>query len=512
MLTIFGTWFRISHLSEDNLYFADEGQYIEEARFLAGYGKSVGLQYAKPVYSGILAAALHLGDNHILTAQRLQACIASLWIPLIFFFSWKLFRNEWMALLAALMTCVDPWIYFYSRHLFSDPLATLFWMLCLLCLMIRAHPMRWITISALLFGLSLGSNYRMILFLPGSLLFLFLSSEGSLKERIQIGATWLGFLCLPLLAYQWIYSFFWPEARYSYLRQLIPAILFHSGFGIRFNSLETYPALVLHYEGFLYAVFLVLGILALIRRKEKVAVYLLSSTYLLSLIGLAISYFPFARSWAPLLFWHPLLSSLGIGWMASITLQKIPKLFIPLTMGLVIGIFTGLFSHSLQLRKMKMPYSQALNWIQSRLQPPYNLVYSKPVLIGEIVPDWSLAYYLTGVIPGYNHGWEWIIELPRYGFRYVLLDDFQFVWPEHSMKIIKEPLASSLYTQCKPLKSFFCESSRDFWQAVAWEHNVSLRETKSFIHQNDLGEKPCLEIFDLRTCPRLPATVSPTTN
>ncbi len=493
---------RLHHQSPDNLYFADEGNYIGEARFLISHKGGIPLAMAKPFYSFFLALGLLTLGNQIINLLRLQAIISSLWILAVYFLSLKIFQSRFMAITASILTIFDPWIFIYSRHLFPDPLAGLLWMTSLFCLF---NP-SLLTFSALFAGLSAVTNYRMILLNVGLFFFLVCHSNDPFLGRLKKGSFWIGFSLLPVIACQIAYKIFLslkqPDNHYNYFHQLVFLMKTHAGYGFRLDSLGTFPALVFHYEG-IFAAFVGLVGLATLLIGKKYGPTLSKCvffTYLFPVLLFSFSHFPFARVWAPLLFWHTLLMAVGVREISqklSHRFQKTPKhLWEIALIGLLV---VGFFPRLLALQNVRVPYQQAIQYIKEKQNHPV-LFYST----------------LTAVLPQlmvHPKQEDWWVEsldqlndeltrkkLGQLGFHLALVDPYQYVETTFSVKKERSPLVQRLRTTCRPALEMPCQNPEEFWNHFAWEHNVSFQETKSFLEKMNIASLSCLEIYDLDSC------------
>ncbi len=473
--------------------------YLGEAHKLLGMTDSLvvyPLSYAKPLYSGLLSLSLWLGSNRIIFAQSLQVLCAACWVPILFFLTLRVSGRELLAWGAASLCVFDPWIFLYSRHLFADPLATLFWMASLYPIL--KEKLRWRDhfFSGLLFGLSCVTNYRMIIFSPTMVLFFFIAQQTKIERKMGEIFFWFVAASFPMVLCHLIYELFRSPSNMSYAQQLGFQFSRHSSSPLQFHSLHTYFTLIHFYEGYCGEGFIILGFFDLLWRELKKPVgKLLVCTYGISILGLSFFYFQYARVWSPLLFWHPLLSIFGIQflsrWIAERSFFQEKFLFVVLT-GLLMVTF---LPRVLAIQKTSIPYREAVSWIQSKKASNVRLFTSLPSLIRQLVPlGWDVQP--TGN-PITN-----LKILAEEGVDYFLVDANQFVRGYHSIVSERADAYFVIHQLCQPALLFSCQSPKTFWTIFAWEHNVNSSETEHFLKNINTEDFPCLEVYDLQSCVR----------
>ncbi len=496
LLFISGLLLRIWCLSPDTLYFADEAHYIEEARFLARLPGGGILMYGKPLYSALLGFGMWLGKNQIVGAQAVQVVLAALWIPLIFLMARKLNLSKSGAVLAALIASCDPWFYLLSRHLFPDVLSGLLWMSALIFLLEEESVSKHIMLSGLLFGLSVASNYRMILFGAGTLFFLIWNHKGTLKGRIQVGSLWLGFLFLPLLVIHFMYEWFRPSEALRYLSQVLILTEFHAGFGTAWKSWMTYPLLMRHYEGGFFIFLVLLGIFLLFKRGfQSTTGRLVLCVYGFPVLLFAFAYFTPSRLWAVLLFWHPLLAVIALEEIGVVLGRHLYLRASVWKVGFLTCLLFSFVPRLLAIQKIHVPYQEALRWLDQReVSSPKKIISTSPILVHQLVPEWTVM--------SLAEGGEALSHLKKENYRFVWVDGYQYTrTTKNSLSPEREGLPLKLSQVCSSVADFYCSSSEEMWSDFAWSHNVQLGRTLKFIREKDLSHTPCIEIYDLKTCP-----------
>lgn len=501
---VVGVILRLFHLDLDQFFFIDEGAYLGEAEFFRGTLWGRPLFMAKPFYSLLLSFGLTLGGGKVLASAVLQGILSTLWIPLVYLLTVRIFQIQWVGLLASLIVSIDPWIYLYSRHLFPDTLSTALWMVSILFLLSEKRGEKVLSLSGLFFGLAFIANYRMLMFLPGMFGFLFLSSEGKWEERLKKIVVWLGVAFIPLILAHLLYTLFFyaPHHKSNYLPQLLSLIGFHSSFGFRFDSWLTYPTLVQTYEGWLFACLLCLGMAGLLFGKQasKEGKKIFLCLYLATVFIFAFSYFPYARTWAPLLYWHGILGAVGIYSLSQIlarTLRLPPIVSVAL---LSLGLIVGFVPKVNTLRKIRVPNQEALRWILAREKTPLLMASNNVPLLRHLLNEQTPQWTLVSLDTKDNEPDQWL-QTRKEGLRYLLLDPHQYTARASSLSLEKQKVVLETTSHCSPVLTLACPHPKEFWTIFAWETNVRYSETMKFINQVDTSNPFCLELFDLNQCP-----------
>lgn len=499
LCTIAALLIRLYRLSPDLLCFADEGHYLAEARVLTGHDTAGGLFYAKPLYSAFLALALAIGNDRIVAAQIGQALVGALWVPMVFHLARRLFptapRVAWCA---AFVTVVEPWGIFYSRHLFPDPLAGLCWMGSLILLCPRPRSRDAILFSGLCFGMAITSNYRMLLLLPFTVGLLGYLHEGRLRQRVVSIVPWLGMMMAPLIACQGLYALLAPAGTASYFRQLLIATSFHAGFGLKIDAWATYPTLLVTYDGWVLAIALLCGLIGLIRSTSPPARGVVGLTFLLPLTMMAFVYFPYARLFAPLLFWHAILAAYGSEQTVQVISHHWTIRPAPLMAGLAVLLGGSMIPNLRTMVSAHLPYQTAIRWLHHHGPSKPRIGTTSPVLFKQRAPDWTvlpLAREKESEAQSRTH-------LLNSDLHYAVVDGYQYTRIAQSLSTSPTPVAQWLAQACPQVLNLACPNPMAFWTQFAWEHNVSWHATRQFLTGVVQEPPPCIVIYDLMACRR----------
>ncbi len=503
-LTVIGICLRLSHLNLDTLYFSDEGSYLGEAHLILDTSPSNNIHMGKPLHSFLIAASL-LSKNEPLSALKLQAILSSLWIPMIFLITQYLFNSTSLSLMATLLATFDPWAYLYSRHLFPEPLSTLLWMLSLYLLIHSRRDDKKLYASGFFFGLAVTANYRMILLLYAPIVFILWEPHWELKNKIKNSLTWLGMsmtapVCSNVLF--WLLRQRSPQKNYpGYFSQFLNLFKIHSQYGLRFDSWDTYPSLLLHYEGFFLIAFLLAGIGVLSWSqsllKESKKIFFL--TFILPILAFSFSFFPFARTWSPILFWHPILAAIGIKKLADFSSRKISKSSLWVSGFFLIITLVSLLPRIYSIQKSAAPYQKAISWMAHQ-QPTASplLFFSSNTLLLSQLTHTQEAWVLW--LDSFIQEESLRKEAYREEAHYALIDQYQFIRTGSSISTKIAPPVDELKNRCQPVLSLDCENPKEFWTHFAWEHNVKSQETKNFLKEIEKNPHHCIDIYDLPQC------------
>lgn len=494
-----GIFLRVSNLTLASLYLGDESVFINDARFFAGSPLGIPATFvAKPLQSLFLALGLLVSGDQINAVQRWQAILAAFWIPVCFLLTYRLTANATIAFLSALFTTFDPWIYLYARHLLAEPLAGLLWMLTLFFLLRKPLRLQDVTLSGLLMGFTILSTRRMILFVLPTLLFLLWSQTDKWKPKLERAGVWLGMGMFPLLLWHWLYKNLFEglhPSHPSYFHQLIGQTSYHARtFQFHTGAWPTYPTLIYYYEGILFGLLLLIGILTVARGGFKTTLFkFFSSTYLVLVLFFGLASTAFARVWAPLLFWHSILVALAIYTMVSWLSKRLPIArwagFGILCTALLCLWVPKIFS----IQKVSIPYFQAVTWIKQN--QPSGLRHFAST--NPLVRLWAMnleGHYLP---PSTTYN-----DKSKESF-FITLDPYSLPKRESAESISLATLVAvnRLRHQCEPIYSLPCGNPKEFWNHFVWEHNVHFWDSFLFLKEANLNKLFCVEIYDLKTCP-----------
>ena len=189
-----------------NTFHADEALFATWARLIAVWRDPLLLTQAvdKPPLPFYLQSMFYPLFGPVEWAARMPAFIASLLlIPLTAQLARRLTGDRVVGLLAAFFVAVAPLAIQFSATAFTDPLLT-FWLVAALY-SIAAPGMRQGSprplLAGLLFGLAMATKYQALLFAPLVVGIGWLS--GRRRGEWFFWAAGLGFVLLPLLAWQW---------------------------------------------------------------------------------------------------------------------------------------------------------------------------------------------------------------------------------------------------------------------------------------------------------------------
>ena len=161
-----------------NTFHADEALFALWARLIAVWRDPLLLAQAvdKPPLLFYSQALFYPLLGPVEWAARLPNLIASLLlVPLVGLLAWRIYGNEWVAILAALIVALSPLSIQFSATAFTDPLMTTLLIASLTVasnkLQVATAPLTgplalWPTRSGLLFGLAVATKHQAWLFLP----------------------------------------------------------------------------------------------------------------------------------------------------------------------------------------------------------------------------------------------------------------------------------------------------------------------------------------------------------
>lgn len=146
-----------------NTFHADEALFAHWARLIATWRNPLLLAQPvdKPPLLFYLQALFYPLLGPVEWAARLPDFIASLlMVPLLGLLAWRIYGEEWMAILAALVVALSPLSIQFSATAFTDPLMTLLVVAALAAAIVNCQ------LSGFLFGLALATKHQSWLFLP----------------------------------------------------------------------------------------------------------------------------------------------------------------------------------------------------------------------------------------------------------------------------------------------------------------------------------------------------------
>lgn len=490
---VVGLYFRIHSLNPESLYFGDEAAFIAGARALFGlpgwYGES---QMAKPFFEMTLGWVISLSDNHLTLSQLTNAVIGFLWVPLCFGITRRLFANEGLAWLACGIAALDPWMIFYARKLNADAFSGFFWLLS--CWFILARPSHRSTTfaSGLFFGLSFTSNYRMLMFLP--LIYLFICWQQNPWKEKSGRCLWhfvgvASAFVLVLKSYEALNG-------YNYLLQLLDQFAINTGKVVGATNFLTYPTLLVQFDSLPLAILMALGLAGVLTSgKREDPFKFLICFFVLPQAWFGMMHAAHARIWSPLLIWNAILAAYGLFSLSRLIQNERARKVGVFAMALL--LFISLVPRAFSVKEIALPYGQAFSLLrerEKRLDTPF--ISTDSLLHFSLVGHGNVGSIVEELGSGFL-----ALQHQQEGYHYVLLDPYRFITPRRS--ILEKPRETSNYleTHCIPIASLACGSPKDFWSHFAWEHNHDRRATLHFLKKHDLESLPCLELYDLRTCP-----------
>jgi hypothetical protein len=240
MLMAVGGFFRFYDLDRQGMYFVDDGNMILDARLWFAAGKLLAndwglyrseskeqiLHYiseraqsgysAKPAHFFWRAVGLAAFGDTVGSSDKPVALLGWLTIPVVFFFSRRIFGDDKLALLAAALLALSPSHIQYSRGQRCEADSTLIVLLTVwLCFETARRPSllqayRWAWISGLMGGLAFAWNSRWVVIPP---MFLATAVSFAVLEKMPfVTAAGLGlrFLCgFALMLVAWELPFHW---------------------------------------------------------------------------------------------------------------------------------------------------------------------------------------------------------------------------------------------------------------------------------------------------------------
>ena len=169
---------RIPYLSYPQEPVFDEAHYINFAeRTLAGE-KDIDIHppLARLIFAGILWLAPYDANNFPFFRLRLLAVFAgSLLAGIVYLIAQKLYRNQILALLPALMVIFDGALISYSRMILPDILILVFGFLGILLLIQDSR--NTFLFSGIMFGLAASIKWSGLAFLASGLIYLYLNKK-----------------------------------------------------------------------------------------------------------------------------------------------------------------------------------------------------------------------------------------------------------------------------------------------------------------------------------------------
>lgn len=277
----------------------------------------------------------------------------------------------------------------------------------------------------------------------------------------------------------------------SYLEQQLWILARLSGFGIKINPLSfvSYPYMLLNITGYLFSIFLILGIVKVIRSRSKLEIILLvilSST----LLFLSIHSLQAFRAISPIL---PLLAiGASIGVFSLIKYLK--SRIIRIVFLFVITLIT-LFEFTLKditLLNYSSPYLKAMDVLNS--QKAMHIVTTTDAIFRSLNPNIRTTNYQNTI----GIGELSIKDNPDF----IVTNIQKYTIPTRAINLTKDidQTTSLIQQNCIPVFSIEDINSHLLGQLFAYEHNSSINKTVNFLNKFYIPNDGRLDIYSFKDC------------
>lgn len=412
-------------------------------------------------------------------------------------------ESKKVALIAPAFLAVLPLHVFYSRLSMAEMDSQFFFLLSLIFYILRIKKGKliywWLTSIAI--TLALVTNGDRFAFITPIIIELFLYRRQAIRQIFIFGLVFsVGMILSEIpyhIAFLLTHNYKIIIENPSYLEQQLWILARLTGFGLKINLLSflSYPYMILNTTGYLFSIFLVLGIIKTIRSKNKLEIVSLVS-FSSTLLFLSIHSLQALRAISPILPLFAIEASIGLLFIIKYLSAYLKNrlMLVGILLILILATIFELVLNSLPLLNYTSPYLKTMSILTS--QNAKHIVTTTDAIFKSVNPNiQTINYQNTLGVGDFSIKGE---NSPEF----IVTNIQKYTIPTRAINLTKDidKTTDLIQKNCSPVYSSYDINSHLLVKLFAFEHNSSINKTTEFLNKFHIPEDGRLNIYKFREC------------